>query len=117
MLSTSLEKWYGSETTLFQMQNHEMLISCIDGSRAQAVRALLRDRARLKEERQTFKAKQRSYAGYSRDQMLMSPHSAGGFDSMGRAASLRRSVRPHPHLSFCIGGHRAADLLPVRRTH
>jgi hypothetical protein len=61
--------------------------------RAQAIRALLRDSARLRQERQAFMAKRRNYAGYSRAQMSSSV-AARGFNGVDCASSLRRSVRP-----------------------
>ena len=63
------------------------------GGRAQAIGALLRDTARLREERETFAAKRRTYTGYSREDMTPARSASTGYDGIGGGpSSLRRSV-------------------------
>lgn len=72
--------------------------------RAQAIGALLRDTQRLREEREVFAKKRRTYAGYSRDEMTPARSASTGRDGIGGGtSSLRRSVRPGtwlPHACF-----------------
>ena len=64
--------------------------AAIDLSRAAAIRALVGDQAHLEQERESFRAKQRSYEGYSRERMT----NMRTDEQPGRSGvSLRRSVR------------------------
>jgi hypothetical protein len=70
--------------------------------RAQAIRALLRDEARLGQEREAFRAKARAYTGFSRAQMASPSGRPAASHAPNATPSLRRSVRgmllcfPHP---------------------
>lgn len=72
--------------------------------RAQAIGALLKDTQRLREERQTYAAKRRTYAGYSRDDMTPARSASTGYDGIGGGtSSLRRSVRAtQSHSRSCM---------------
>lgn len=76
--------------------------------RAQAIGALLKDTQRLREEREAFAKKRRTYTGYSRDEMTPARSASTGLDGIGGGnSSLRRSVRPvcrdTMHIEPCSG--------------
>ena len=91
-------------------------VSACVGGRAQAIGALMKDTQRLREEREAFAKKRRTYAGYSRDEMTPARSVSTGLDGIGGgASSLRRSVRPgtwHARMRAC-----SVDVVPLNPAH
>ncbi|CAL8468807.1 g8348 [Coccomyxa elongata] len=78
--------------------------------RAQAIGALLKDTQRLREEREAFAKKRRTYAGYSRDEMTPARSASTGLDVIdGGTSSLRRSRSENGESSFPAYGHDATS--------